>query len=217
MPLRSPDGNQNSRSVSVTFFSGETVELSGLDEQVTVATLCARLEKLHPLDPNTSCGYQLIHGTERLQYLNMLPSTVDMVSAMVLPSLVQGAYVHWAGEEMRKDGATLTQGMRGFIVRGGGNEWTVKFPGMGMLRGAQRKFLRPLCCSEVLELFPAAEEAEVPEKPAEASFHRDRLRELIVAAEAIGVDEEDIERVRSRLDELGPLCSFPKRSYDNLF
>jgi len=202
MQFRNPDENDKGRTVSVFFFSGETVAVSGLEEEVTVADLCARLERLRPHDSNNSGGYQLIDGAQPLDYHSVLPITLDMVNAMVMPPLVQGAYVHWAGEELRKDGTTLTKGMRGVIIRGGGSEWTVKFPGMGMLRNAQRKSLRPLCRSEVIELFPAAEGADVPEKQAEASFLRDRLLELVVAAQAVGIDEEALEPVRSRLAEV---------------
>jgi len=202
MPFRSPDDCVKCSTISVFFFSGETVAVSGLKEEVTVADLCARLERLRPLDSNKSGGYQLVDGAQPLDHHSVLPTTLDTVSAMVIPPLVQGAYVHWAGEDLRKDGTTLTKGMRGVIVRGGGSEWTVKFPGMGMLRNAPQKSLRPLCRSEMNELFPAAVGAEVPEKQAEVSFLRDRLLELVVAAQAAGADEESLEPVRSRLAEV---------------
>merc|ERR1712032_31027 len=103
-------------------------------------------------------------------------------------------YVYWAGDELRRDGTILTKGLRGFLVEGADNKWTVKFPGMGMLRNTQRRSLQLLSRSEVLELFVATAEA--------GTSDLDRLKEVVAAAEAIGIEEEVLERVRPRLAEL---------------
>jgi len=184
------------RTISMSFLSGEILVVSDLPEQVKVAELCALLSELRPLE---SGDYQLSDADQLLQYDYVLPATADVIYATVMPPLRPNAFVHWLGEDVCECGQIVTKGMRGVIVGGAGNEWTVKFPRTCVITGVCRTSFARLTMPEVWTVLVAAE-ADLSVN-SNKDMYVDNLRQAVAAAEAAGIADVELNKFCARLSE----------------